>query len=164
MLAPREYDRPMCSAALRAIQWPCRIRAIGRALVYASFISSMLVSAAACDDDSPAAFVFTPVPYTVFPAQGEGTAVAIALTPKGDRYVADEVIVGVADDSREEFSRWIESNGFSIVRTVAGESSPDRDFILVKVPLGSVPEAMPLIESQDGVLSVDYHSFFVLQE
>ena len=138
-------------------------------LVLASAIATAAVcgGGTASPSPTPAAFVFTPVPFTYIAGPG-GTPVAVSLPASATAakcypYVADEVIVDVQTDQLSTFKRWLTSVGFS-VRSERNLPTTHPATVTVAVPLGSVPQAIPLIEQQVGVVTAGMNSLGKLPE
>jgi hypothetical protein len=122
-----------------------------RMMLACMLTAAMVAASSGCRGGStPGKFVYTPVPYTVYPAVGKATAYPVAIAPNGDRYIASQVIVGVTKDRTEDFERWARSLGFSTAL------QPDSPFVpwsvvVLKVPDGSAIDAVELIRKQKGV-------------
>lgn len=107
--------------------------------------------------DSSPDFQFDPEPVTVLPGQ-----TPLAGSDETGIYVADQVIVLVSLDSVDELSDWLQSYEFEIVNRQDGRSS-NVATLLVRVPTGSVPDAIELIAKQEGVIAADTNSLRFLQ-
>jgi hypothetical protein len=117
---------------------------------------AVLMVAAACgspDGDAPE-FVYTPVPYTVIPAQTRVPSYIVSERD-GEVYQADKVLVAVAKEQREEFTEWLDDVGFGVGQII---DTPGADLpivtVVVHVPPGSAPDAVEFIRPQLGVREV----------
>ena len=102
---------------------------------------------------APEAFVFTPVPYTVVAFGDPGTPVPVIRRSNGGLISADEVIATVEEDRVDAFTAWATSIGFSIERTLPTPPGTCA-ILLIKVPVGSIDDAIPFIRKQKGVCDV----------
>jgi hypothetical protein len=125
----------------------------------------LLVLGAACGNGRRGAsqkFVFTPVPYTMVDGP-EGSPVPVSLPPTVTAahcfpYIADEVGVFVDPDHVVAFKSWMSTIGFSVRDEQQAAPPPSPTYIAVRVPLGSVLDAVALIRRQPGVIAADPNS------
>ena len=127
-----------------------------RCVVLFIIFTLVLAPAAACGDSTPSAqpFVFTPYPYTIVPLNG--TPVPWSISTEEGVFAADEVIVTVNVEALPAFTRAVERLGFETTRKL-GESPGVQSFLL-RVPVGSVPDAITVLQRQPGVMFADMNS------
>lgn len=119
---------------------------------YAGFAAGCVAMLAiACSNYHPnkITFHFTPVPVVVSD-RTLGTPVSIDPTTC-DAFTADRVGVSVDAKERVNFERWLADIDFQVIgaRTIA--TNDPAQFYDVRVPGGSVPDAITLITKQRGV-------------
>ncbi len=133
--------------------------------------------AAACGNPGPTGneFVFTPVPYTVLPAEPGETPVVVALDDEGDVYYAAELSFLIDEDELSAFLEWLESVGLEGVRldeerpaaerTMAAERGVtlDKAIVFVKVPRGGAIAARDLLRTRRGLEDVELDYPFYTQ-
>jgi hypothetical protein len=96
-------------------------------------------------------FVYTPVAYTVVPPNPAcENGVAVALSPEGDEYCADQVLLTVAEGYTNSVRRAVAALGFRVIREASFESIPTI-LVLVQVPAGAAPDAARVLAKLDGV-------------
>jgi hypothetical protein len=92
-------------------------------------------------------FVFTPIAVKTI----DGSP-PLSIDDNCAVFVADEVIAIVEIDEAREFGAWLKGIDFEDKRVSTTMS--DATFV-VAVPAGSVPDAIPIIRTQDGVIAAD---------
>jgi hypothetical protein len=104
--------------------------------------------------------VFTPEPYiTANPLDGSPSK-AVVVDERGlPTYSADLVKVTIERDAREDFLDWLDSSPFSLMRPLGEGPRPEYLIGYVRVPAGSVSDALRFIEGRPGVLSVEKSYF-----
>ncbi len=120
-------------------------------------------------------FVFTPVPYTVLPAEPGETPRVIAEDEDGEEYLAAELLVLLPRSELDGFLEWLEAVGFEGQRlgedttgaaaTSAAERGValDKATVLVRVPRGAAIAARTLILQEHEVDSVDLSRIYTFQ-
>jgi hypothetical protein len=107
-------------------------------------------------------FRFTPVPYTFIDGyMGTRVPVSLPTNVTADRcypYVADEVMVDVARDKVSGLKDWLSSVGFSVIEQEDRLPDPQPVSLLVRVPVGSVPDAAGAIQRRPGVVAAEHNS------
>ncbi len=129
--------------------------------VFAFAVAAVL--AAACGSPAPktSEFVFTPVPYTVLPAEPGETPVVVALDEDGSRYVEGGVVASLPRDDLSDFVEWLEDAGLEWERIDTDRGEIDKELgindaiLFVRVPLGTATQARDLIRSRPEVASAD---------
>jgi len=131
-------------------------------------LTAFAVIAVACGSPDPSgdAFVFTPVPYTVLPAEPGETPIVVALDDDGDEYLAAEVVVLLRLTDVDRFLAWLKGIGLDGQRldedlsdvnaTRAAERGLviDKASVLVIVPRGAAVAARERIATRPEVESV----------
>ena len=134
-----------------------------RAGLLGLLMTASIVVACGSPDAPPREFVFTPVPYTVLPEEARdqcrapGCGEAVSAGESGLKYFADFVIVQVDEARERAFRKWADSYGFDVQHGLTNQVE-GHVVLAVKVPRGSVPDAIRLIEDQPGVISAEPNS------
>jgi hypothetical protein len=135
-------------------------------------IVGAVVFACSSPDGSVDEFTFTPEPYFLLPnPYGTPWALGVGTERKShqcDLYQTDVVSGLVRPDHVESLARWAERRGFEAKYTVrepvdwptperAGEPTrePLNTLLIISVPRGSAHTALPLIQKQPGVVTMD---------
>lgn len=109
-------------------------------------------------------FTFTPVPYTIF-TNPRGTPVILSVGSNGEYFAADELLVGVKLDGKQAFEHWARSLGFRVEPALhlpgAGlELLLGWTELLLKVPAGSAPAALALVQQRQEVVHANLNIFY----
>lgn len=118
----------------------------------------LLAAAAACGDGSAPSsqpFVFTPYPYTIVPGF-DGTPVPRSISESGGEFTADDVMASVSVEDLPAFTRTVNGLGFAITST--GAEFDGLRTLVIRVPVGSVPDALQALQRQPGVRAVSMDS------
>lgn len=111
-------------------------------------LGAVLFAACGSPDDGEDTFTFDPVPYVEW---FDGRLVSVdpdSCAP----YIADEVLVVVEPERTNEFESWVTAFGWEVKWDSPGRSF---DLVLVRVPLGSVPDAIGEVKQLSYVLGAD---------
>jgi len=140
-------------------------------------LTTATLFAVACGNPGPTGdeFVFTPVPYTVLPAEPGETPRVIAIDDDGEEYLAAELLVLLPRTELDGFLNWLDEVGFEGQRLGEDTSSADatraadrgvildKTTVLVRVPRGAAIAARDLILARPEVDSVGLSRIYTFQ-
>lgn len=141
------------------------MKRIGWRRVMVVAILAAALFAFGCGNPGPArgTFVFTPVPYTVVPAESGQPSFAIGVDENGSKYQADILSVLVPKIDVDDFLDWLTEAGLegsrmdeelsdeNATRAAGRGIELDQALVFVRVPLGSAPDAVDFINTWDGL-------------
>jgi hypothetical protein len=134
-------------------------------------LAGALILAAACGNYHPhrVQFHFTPVPYTVVaePCMFRYCSQLYALSASCDWYAADQVDLLIDEQEGVPFESWAEERGFEVLfvsTSAAIMATPLPSTVLLRVPPGSVQDAIPLVTKRPGVVAVSKNSTLWIPE
>jgi len=142
-----------------------------------AFIAAAVI-AAACGSPDPKVreFVFTPVPYTVLPAEPGETPVVMAVDEDGNEYFAAELVVLIPRVELDDFLGWLDDVGLAGQRLDADRTAAeatraaeagivlDKALVFVKVPRGGAIAARDLLRTRPGLGDVELSYPFYTDE
>lgn len=122
-------------------------------------VPALALAAMACGspDEPRREFVFTPIPYTVVPEDfGCGPpACGETIVPTGRGAIFTDlaaVVVRVQDTA--DFKSWLAGYGFEVLDELRS-SSGTNNYLMIRVPPGSVFAAIELMQAQRGVIAAE---------
>ena len=108
------------------------------------------------------------MPYAYLDLYGNGTPVPLSLLPtdtgpKCYPYTADQVVADVDASHIDAFHDWVRTMSFEVATEYRYLASPSFG-VTLRVPLGSVLDAIPVVQQAPGVVTAARNDWLMIPE